>query len=380
LNTILVRYRRRLNFSIKHMSTKLATQPVYEVLQDAAHPREKQSIQKVSKEIACRVLERADYAEWNNLIDRSPHGTIFHYSWWLQTTAADFKILAIRNERGAIVAGMPVPRERRPGLTLLCSPSLTPYLGPVFDLSCIESTCDRLHFMRSHGEVLARNLKSFDSVRYVAGASAPDLQGFLWAGFRVHLAYTFRFPATHTLDQVAAGMTRTHHQKLTKAMRLNLRVIRDDGLEDLISLNRMTFEKQGLKPGCSSDFLTRLWNVAYEQKRGHLYIARNSDDKPVAALLTVHDNRTTYQIVSGVNPEFREIPGAYLVLWNALQDSLLAGRDYDFEGSSLRGVECFYRRWGASAVPIWRLEKSGSWRGGLFQSLVDRRDLLAVNR
>lgn len=372
------------------MATKLVTHPGCEVPRESARltqpqpekPRipQNQPAHKLPKVISCEILAPEDYPDWDDLIDRSPHGTVFHYSWWLQTTADEFTILVIRNERGAIVAGMPIPRERRPGLRLLRSPNLTPYLGPVFDLTSIENTCDRLHFMRSNGEVLGRAINSFDSVRYVAGASAPDLQGFLWAGFRVYLAYTFRFPATHTLDQVTEGMTRTHLQKLTKALKLKLTVVRDDGLEDLIFLNAKTFEKQGLKPVCSAEFLKRLWHAAHAQKKAHLYVAKTGDGKSVAALLTVHDKRTTYQIVSGVNPEFREVPGAYLVLWNALQDTLPAGRDFDFEGSSLRGVECFYRRWGAMAVPIWRLEKTGSWRGGLFQSLVDRRDWNALNK
>jgi hypothetical protein len=362
------------------MSTKLAVPPAVEVTRKAPRAQQHQPTRKLPKEVTCEVLSRTDYPEWDDLIDRSPHGTVFHYSWWLESTSDDFAILAIRNERGAIIAGIPIPRERRSGLRLLHSPCLTPYLGPVFDLTSIASICDRLHFMRSNGEILGRNIKSFDSVRYVAGASAPDLQGFLWAGFRIHLAYTFRFPATHTPDQVTEGMTRTHLQKLTKAQRLNLKIVRDDGIDDLIFLNNKTFEKQGLKPVCTPDFLKRLWNVASAQEKAHMYVAKTSDDKPVAALLTVHDKRTTYQIVSGVNPEFRGIPGAYLVLWNALQETILSGRDFDFEGSSLRGVESFYRRWGATAVPIWRFEKAGSWRGGLYQSLVDRRDLIAFNK
>lgn len=362
------------------MSTKTVAQAGCEPALTVKKPHQVQPAQKLLKDTTCQILRQEEYPEWDDLIDRSPNGTIFHYSWWLQTTSIDFTILAIRNERGAIVAGMPIPFERRAGLKLFRSSSLTPYLGPVFDVSNIESTCDRRHFMRTKGELLARNIKSYDSVRYVVGASAPDLQGFLWAGFRVNLAYTFRFPSSHTLDQITSGMTPTHLQKLTKALRLKLSVVRDDGLEDLVQLNRKTFEKRGLKPVCSEDFLRRLWNAAYSQERAHLYVARTQDDKPVAALLTVHDNRTTYQIVSGVNPDFRDIPGAYLILWNAVQDTLLAGRDYEFERSSLRGVECFYRRWGAMAVPIWRLEKAGSWRGGFFHSLVDRRDFKAINK
>ncbi len=353
----------------------LATQPVSKVYVERTPRPQKPPILKSQQAVVCHVLERENYSEWDDLVDKSPHGTIFHYSWWLQTTASEFNILVVRNERGALVAGLPVPFQRRPGLRLMHAPILTPYLGPVFDLSNEDNICDKLYFMRSHGELLAQNVKAFDSFRYVAGACAPDLQGFLWAGFRVHLAFTFRFPATHSPDQITAGMTRTHLQKLKKAMRLNLSVTRDEGLEDLIYLNSKTFEKQHLKPMCSPGFLKRLWCAAHSQEKAHLYVARTSDNKPAAALLTVHDKRTTYQIVSGVNPELRDVPAAYLVLWTALQDAIRAGRDFDFEGSSIRGVESFYRRWGANAMPIWRIEKSGSWRGSLLQILMDRREV-----
>jgi hypothetical protein len=359
---------------------KLATQPVREESKGIVPPAQNSSVQKVQKGVTCQILDREDYPEWDELVDKSPHGTIFHYSWWLQTTAAHFKIHVVRNEKGALVAGLPIPFHRRRFLRLFHSPLLTPYLGPVFDLSAADNICDRLHLMRSHGELLARSVKSFDSLRYVAGACAPDLQGFLWAGFKVQLAFTFRFPSTHTPEQITAGMTRTHLQKLKKAMRSNLTVTRDESLDDLIALNVKTFEKQGVRPPYSPAFLSKLWNAAYSQERAHLYVARTSEGKPVAALLTVHDKRTTYQIVSGVDHELREIPGAYLVLWTALQDTLRAGRDFDFEGSSLRGVEPFYRRWGANAIPVWRIAKSGSWRGTLYQLMIEHREVASFKQ
>ncbi|MGH9564104.1 MAG: hypothetical protein ACRD3S_21840, partial [Terracidiphilus sp.] len=98
-----------------------------------------------------------------------------------------------------------------------------------------------------------------------------------------------------------------------------------------------------------------------------------SDNEPIACLLTVHDTKTTYQIVSALDPEKKEIPGSYLLLWTALRDALEAKRDFDFEGSALRGVEQYYRKWGAAAVPIWRLEKAGSIQGGLLQSAARYR-------
>jgi Acetyltransferase (GNAT) domain len=329
-----------------------------------------------SQQTRCEILRPEDYSLWDSLVDASPHGTVFHYSWWLQIATRSFQILVIRDNNGTIVGGIPLPRTRRSGLSLVHSPRLTPYLGPIFDLSSVRNTCDRLHFMRTHGESLARAIRSFDSFRCVAGASAPDLQGFLWAGFSVKLAYTFRFQDT-SADSVAKAMTRTHHQKLTRAERLGLTVHRDGCADDLITLNRMTFERQGTLPSYSPDLVRQLWEAARARDKAQIYVARTQEGVPAAALFTVHDRRATYQIVSGVNWNIRDVQGGYLVLWRAIQDALTAGRAFDFEGSALRGVETYYRRWGPASVPVWRIEKPGTWRGTLLQYVIQRRDAAA---
>src|SRR5262249_27253665 len=139
-------------------------------------------------------------------------------------------------------------------------------------------------------------------------------------------------------------------------------------------LNRMTFERQGVAPVYSEHLVHRLWAAASAHGRARIYVAHTAEGKPSAALLTVSDDRAVYQIVSGMNWELRDVQGGYLVLWRAIQDALTAGCAFDFEGSALRGVETYYRRWGPAAMPVWRIEKSGTWRGALFQQLIRRRD------
>jgi hypothetical protein len=228
--------------------------------------------------------------------------------------------------------------------------------------------------MRSYGEALARGVGIFDSFRYIAGGDAPDLQGFLWADFSVTLAYTFRFSSKQSLSEISKGMTRTHMQKLVKAKRLNLHVVRNASMETLLELNKMTFERKGTVPPFQPALALRLWETAYARQQANLYAAVTEKDQPVAALFTVHDERTTFQIVSGFNPAFPDVPGQNLVLWTALQDAIEAGRNYDFEGSGLRGVETFYRRWGCAAVPVWRIEKAGSIRVVLAHLAIRYRD------
>jgi SAM-dependent methyltransferase len=316
-----------------------------------AHPR-----------FSVTTLARDQYPEWNALVTRSPHGTVFHYSWYLDAVSQQYQILGCWSaENGKLVAGIPLPQRKRAGLVLYHSPLLTPYLGPIFDLAGNDSMSEQLSMMRHCGELLANAIQGFDCFYYIAGAAAPDLQGFVWAGFQIELAYTFRFDAGMTPDTAYEQITRTHRQKLRK--NAQYRIEAGDDVRALATLSHQTFERQGITCPFSESSLRRLWDVVSGQARAVLYTARNLHGRPVSSLLVVHDDRTSYQIASGVDTAARDSTAGYLLTWRAICDALNAGRAFDFEGSGIRGVEKYYRRWGAPPRSVWQLKKDGSIRG-----------------
>src|SRR6185436_597306 len=134
------------------------------------------------------------------------------------------------------------PFKRKAGLTLYHSPTLTPYLGPIFDLSAMKKNADRLSLMRQGGEQLARAIQGFDLLSYTAGAVGPDLQGFLWAGFNVHLTYTFRFQAGTTADEALQQISRRRKDHLKKNAEYVIKAGDDVGA--LAALSRQTFKRQ----------------------------------------------------------------------------------------------------------------------------------------
>lgn len=322
--------------------------------------------------MCCEILDPAEYGLWDALVERSPHGTVFHYSWWLNIAAHRFEILVVRDKHGSLCGGVPLPLKRRAGLRLFHAPQLTPFLGPIFEVANIQESCDRLFLMRSAGELMARRMPRFDSFRCMVGACGPDLQGFLWSGFRAELAYTFRMTGGTSIDFVEAHITRTHLQKLSKAKRMGVSVTKNDDLDAFAKLCKIG-SVHGNRTLYPDELPIRLWSAAFKRGMSDFYLARTSENQAIAALLTVHDTGTTYQIVSAFDSSRREIPGSFVLLSSALQDALAAKRDFDFEGSALRGVEQYYRRWGPAAVPVWRLEKAGSFRGGLLQSAARYR-------
>jgi hypothetical protein len=315
------------------------------------------------KELVVETLRREHFAQWDALIEKSPHGTVFHKSWWLEATGSGFEILGCWNQEGDLCAGIPLPRKRRNALTLCHSPALTPYLGPVFDLSQADCPREALHLMRSQGESLARAIHGFDSFCQIAGTEAPDFQGFLWAGFQIEIGYTFRFSTGTTSEQALQDAARTHRQKLKPNRNEGVVVERGTDISALLELNKLTFSRQGRSIPYPETLVHSLAGAAFAHESGAVYVARAPGGKPLSSIFVVHDSRASYQIVSGIDWNEHNVGAGYLATWHAIRDALDSGRAFDFEGSRIRGVEQYYRRWGAPARPTWKIRKAATWRG-----------------
>jgi hypothetical protein len=233
----------------------------------------------------------------------------------------------------------------------------------------MQKNADRLSLMRQGGEQLARAIRGFDLLSYTAGATGPDLQGFLWAGFRVHLAYTFRIEAGTTADEALQQISRRRKDHLKKNAQYIIKGGND--VSALAALSNQTFERQGIKCPFTEKYLGRLWEEVTKREAGVIYTAHDLQGDAAAALLVVNDPRTSTQIVSGIDMNLRGSAGV-LLTWRAICDALEAGRAFDFEGSRIRGVEQYYRRWGAQSYPVWQLSKTGSLRGLTAKFVLER--------
>lgn len=316
-----------------------------------------------AKDFRVARLRRDQFDEWDALVANSPHGTVFQNSWWLEATGYDLEILGCWDSNGHLVSGIPLPRKKRAGLLLYHYPPLAPYLGPVFDLSAEKEPREQLAAMRCQGELLAAAIQGFDNLVYAVGAAGPDLQGFLWVGFRAELSYTFRFEAGMTPDQAFEMSARTCRQKFRGDWARTIAVSCENDVAPLIELNRETFARQSRSTPFTAAYLRSMWAAAANHRCGSIYVARDSDGRPLSAVFVVHDARASYQIVSGMNADARLSPAGYFTTWAAIRDALTASRAFDFEGSRVRGVERYYRSWGGEAKPVWTLRKSGSLRG-----------------
>jgi len=215
-------------------------------------------------------------------------------------------------------------------------------------------------------------------VSYWVGARGPDLQGFMWAGFRAELGYTFRFEAGTAPEALLAGADQAHVGKIRRAERSGVVVERSDDIERGLRLSRQTFERQGMEVPWSDDLVRRLWRAASERDRARLYIGKTAEGADAAASLVVNDRATSYHLLAGGDPEQRALGAGNLVMLRAITEALAEGRAFDFEGSELRGVEWHYRHWGATPCPVYLLQRAGTMRGAMARLWRRRRSYKQV--
>ncbi len=179
---------------------------------------------------------------------------------------------------------------------------------------------------------------------------------FYWKKFKQTTAYSYVFDSLHDLDEIFRNFDTKIKTDIRKAEKIL--TIKDDlKVEDFISINRKTFERQGKKMPYSSEILLRV-DHACEIRNGRKIIYGYDENNNIhAAIYLVWDNQTVYYLLSGGDPNFRNSGANALLLWNAICFAAKEGKKFDFEGSMMPAVETFVRAFGASQKQFHEISK-----------------------
>ncbi|RJF95870.1 GNAT family N-acetyltransferase [Noviherbaspirillum saxi] len=289
---------------------------------------------------------------------------IFSRSWWLDATAgSDGWDVALVQYGSEIHAAMPYMVRRRFGMTVLSQPALTQALGPWLrpgDPNTSEAR--RLAREKELMQKLIDQLPKFDYFSQNWHYHHTNWLPFFWRGFKQTTRYTYvitdlRHP--HKLWSAFQGNVRRNCNTATQRYHI---VIRDDlPIEDFISLNRMTFQRQGLSVPYSDDYLRRLDAACAERSCRKYYIAIDPEGRHHAGCYIVWDENSAYGLINGSDPTLRHSGALSLCFWHAIQDAAQVTQRFDFEGSVLEPVERFVRCFGATQIPYFNISKAPAW-------------------
>jgi hypothetical protein len=116
---------------------------------------------------------------------------------------------------------------------------------------------------------------------------------------------------------------------------------------DVVDLFLKTASDKGFAIRGGADRMVDWWTEVERRDAGTIYVIRDEHTMPACATLVVRDRRTAYYLAGGMRSDVRSSSRLNLILFERMiHEAHALGLDFDFEGSSLPGVERFFRGWG----------------------------------
>jgi hypothetical protein len=149
-------------------------------------------------EIEVAELKRDQYEVWDNLVENSPYGTIFHKSTWLTICSEmlnqKLKILGCF-EKNRLVGGCSLFTYTSKGLFKIASSicDMTPYGG----IALLRSSSNKVGRREAKEREIIESIfngfgaEQFDHIQLVNPPDFMDIRPFVWNGWdsRVYYAY-----------------------------------------------------------------------------------------------------------------------------------------------------------------------------------------------
>lgn len=287
--------------------------------------------------------------------------SLFEQPWWLEAVApGQWKEIVLKKGE-EIVMRFPFVMEKKNGFTSVIMPGVTQTLGPwIKPLQGKHSS--QLSLQKELMTEMICQLPPHDSFNQRFHHSITNWLPFYWKGFTQTTRYTYIIDDLTDLDRVWEGMKSNIRNKIRKAEKSGIKVVRTDDVETFLDLNELTFKRQGLLLPFSRDFIRRLNSACVKKNARKIYVTYGPDGRPQTGLFCVSDGRATYNLLQGGDPKLRNSGANALAMWESIKDASEVSETYDFEGSMIEPIEEFFHSFGAIQKPYFEISKMISRR------------------
>lgn len=278
--------------------------------------------------------------------------SLFEEPWWLEALSpgawGEVKVV-----KGDLVhARLPFVTRKKYGLTVLGQPPLTHYAGPWIR----ESTgkmATRLANQKNLMLELIKQLPPHDLFVQCFHPSMTNWLPFYWNGFTQTTGYNYILDDLTDQDRLFSQFDEAVRGQIRKAQKKLM--VRDGSIDEVIRMNDMTFQRQGIGTPFDHDLLRRLDAAAAQHGGSVKLVAEDADGRIHGAYHMVYDARSSHGIVNGGDPEVRNSGAGPLLCWEAIRRATQVTKRFDFGGSMIQPIEAFVRNFGATQVPYLKV-------------------------
>ncbi|MDD1673044.1 MAG: GNAT family N-acetyltransferase [Methanomicrobiales archaeon] len=315
--------------------------------------------------IKVRILTSDEYPLWDDLVEISPSGTIFHTSPWIVTAgnAAGFKtelLGAFHNDQ--LVGGCAIHSYRRGGIftSVKTTVPLTPYGGIIMQPH--ESTKirerEKDEWIIIHSLISEIQNKKPDLISFTMSPQVIDVRPYIWQGWEDTIHYCYIFPISGTtLEQ---HISKNARRSIKKAEKSGIVVSQKWDKDIYWDLTLNTYLKQGKKPKFSQKSLFSLIDKIRNAQWGDMWIAETASGEAASAEILIWDRHMAYRWSAASHNDYSDTGSTSLLVFDIMTYLQKKGiGKYNMMAANTPHLAQFIASFNPELVPYYSVQKVG---------------------
>jgi len=294
-------------------------------------------------------LEKDRWKEWDTFVLAQRDGTIFHTTYWLREQRSMKPGVYGLFQGDKLVGGVPLCLKEKWGIRITPQPLITPYCGPVLSDVFIQNGLVTEAVKLILNDVYSR----FDACRFSLPPQAHQLREaliklpFHKAGSRSITNLRTNRKARIAPDDLIDSYTRmSRRNDIRRSMRKGVYAQESTDWETIFRLSEESFRISGREHPLKRDQFLGMAGKLHELGLCTGVIAFSPEKVPIAAAWTLSDRHTCYNVLAGVDQEYRKLNGGSVALHEAIRIAMERKLIFDFGGSMMERVNTYLQSYG----------------------------------
>jgi hypothetical protein len=287
--------------------------------------------------IEIRIANSEDAKEWDTIISKSPHGTLFHQWNWLKVTEKHTQttLYPLIGIKGSTPIGIfPLFFQKEGPIRMVFSPpphAALFYLGPVMAgyeaLKQEKREINYIGFQNLVENFIINELKA----QYVSISLPPGLQDprpFSWSGYSFEPQYDYKIDLSIGLDLLLQTLDKRGRQNLNHAIKKGILVVTGGKkeYEKILNLMEIRYAQQGKNVTISRDYFLDLYDLYKDYLK--IFVAK-VDGEIITGSIDFQYRDTHYSWIGNPKPKRRISPSPNdLLIWESIRYAYNQGIRY----------------------------------------------------
>jgi hypothetical protein len=287
--------------------------------------------------VQIRLAQSGEEKEWDAIIAKSPHGSIFHHWNWLKITEKHtqttlYPLIGMKDD--IPIGVFPLFLQKNGPLRMVFSPpphAALFYLGPVLvgyeTMKQEKREINYLALQKSVEQYINNELHA----QYVSISLTPGLQDprpFIWAGYQFKINYDYVIDLTHSQESLLQDVDRKQRQNLSRAKKrgISVELGGKQEYEHIINLMEIRYGEQGKSVTTPKKYLLEIYDVFKEHFR--VFIAKKNNEI-VTGSIDFQYKDTHYSWIGNPKPKQLITPSPNdLLIWESIRFAKETGMKY----------------------------------------------------